>query len=124
MNVLVRTSHANATQFITEAVNEYRQSQNAVGLWLEECTLTGDKRPTDAWTPAAVAYQDYSRWCAESRRIPKNFQNFGADVARLVERKKSNGVKYALALLCKAPTDADGALKYGGGTVRRGETTY
>ena len=102
---------------VREAVTEYRTTQNAVALWLNERTTHARPegyRPPDATTRAREAFQDYLQWCAETNRHTKTETAFGADLGKLVRKSRSNGgmvYHFGLLLLDNGPmhyTDREG----------------
>ena len=101
-----------------EAVTEYRTSQNAVALWLNERTtyaLEEAQRPLEARTRARVAFKDYEQWCIETNRHAKSETTFGTDLSKLVRHEKGrNGKVYALGLLTEGTSEEAGGVIWTG----------
>lgn len=110
------------------AAAEYRQNQNAVALWMDECTTLGiDPKarpiihPLDVsaigWTRASEAYENYHHWCEGNGRTPKNSTKFGYDVRNELRQRKAGdkdknylGIHYPFGLVAPgktAPTKAE-----------------
>jgi putative DNA primase/helicase len=114
------TGRFTAAAAVRAAVAEYRSSQNALQLWLDERTTWGmpeGLRP-DARTRSRIAFQDYLTWAAETnRKATINETNFGTELGKLVAKIKTRGAnEYPFGLLevsdpptAGAPSDDDAA---------------
>jgi putative DNA primase/helicase len=105
---------------VRAAVAEYRTSQNALQLWLDERTTHGlpeGQRP-DARTRSRAAFNDYRAWAAETNRKSTMTETaFGTELGKLVAKIKTRGAnEYPFGLLevsdpptAGAPSDDDAA---------------
>jgi putative DNA primase/helicase len=105
---------------VRAAVAEYRTSQNALQLWLDERTTHGlpeGQRP-DARTRSRAAFNDYRAWAAETNRKSTITETaFGTELGKLVPKiKVRGGHEYPFGLLevgdpptAGAPSDDDAA---------------
>ena len=115
------TKNFTAAAAVRAAVAEYRSSQNALQLWLDERTTWGmpeGQRPDGARTRSRMAFQDYLTWAAETnRKATINETNFGTELGKLVPKTRTkNGNEYPFGLLevgdpptAGAPSDDDAA---------------
>jgi putative DNA primase/helicase len=96
---------------VRAATTDYRQSEDLVAQWLEECCITGSH---DFRCKAAVLFANYRAWCERAGEEEiMNQKSFGDSLSeRGFERQKSHGVIWrlgvALSQTCRGDDGDDG----------------
>jgi putative DNA primase/helicase len=78
-------------KIITEATAQYRQSEDVIGQFIEECCSVGPGRHVKA----GDLYKAYQEWCASSGQTSVTQKKFGTRMKSLFESVKSSQVTYA-----------------------------
>jgi P4 family phage/plasmid primase-like protien len=64
---------------VTEATDEYAESEDDVGQWIKECC----NKVTETWgEPGSKLYRSYQSWCADNGIEPKTGTAFGAALGK------------------------------------------
>ncbi len=85
---------------VTKATAEYRDDEDVIGKWLEDCCAVGETLESQA----TALYESYCGWCDKANERPKNQTAFGREMtARGFGPDKKSGVsiRNGLSLLSK-----------------------
>jgi len=75
-----------APECVMQAVSEYRQEADVIGLFLSECTVEQDR----CRTATPELYARYSRWAGEYGYKPLNNRNFVGELRRRCDVRKDS----------------------------------
>lgn len=82
----------NRPESVELATEQYRQSEDQLQMFADECCFTGDKSAT---IKASELYKTYQEWCKEGNLGAMNKNLFGMEFAKKYEKKRAaEGICY------------------------------
>lgn len=79
---------------VRNSVSEYRLEMDSIARFLKERT----RQEPSARVQSSVLYKAYCAWCEENGYYAKSIRKFGAEVGRLYQKGRSNGLVYYLSV--------------------------
>ena len=77
---------------VTQATEEYQKEQDTIGLFIQEACITGsDMAGSPHQIKASELYSEYKQWCNDSGFHPLNMRNFGTDMGKRHEKRRTGG---------------------------------